>query len=493
MTRRRHPAARVALGLLSLGLVVAAPPALAERVHRYVVSVTPELDRIQVGACFAGRPPALLAAESDAAPGAYIGGRYAATPSRRLAPSGGELPLKDLPDDACIDYSVDLNGARLIRDQEGNANRWTGKDLVTDLGLWFWRPVKLAEDEAVEVAFRLPEGMSVSTPWLPAVGGEPDTYRVGRGRYSRNAEVVFGRFREFAIEVPGARLRVAVLNGRPPADEAAMRVWIEDAARSVAAVYGRFPVSDAQVVVMPGAPAREPTPWAYVLRGDRASVHFSVNQRRPLREYVEDWTAPHELSHLLLPDTGTSDAWLSEGIATYYQNVTRARSGALTPEEAWQNIHAGFRRGRKLDTKNLTLAQATQRMFRDNAYMRVYWQGAAIVLAADVRLRRDSGGRQSLDSVLADFADCCLDPEREWTARQVFEHFDRISGTRIFTTLLDAQIDTPGFPDLSDLYRELGLEALGGKVELRADAPLAAIREAIMAPGPYRTPAALLR
>ena len=37
---------------------------------------------------------------------------------------------------------------------------------------------------------------------------------------------------------------------------------------------------------------------------------------------------------------------LAEGLATYYQNVLRARAGLLTPSEAWEQIDAGFARGR---------------------------------------------------------------------------------------------------------------------------------------------------
>lgn len=482
---------RIAVVLLA-GAVSLPGAAAAERIHRYTIAVDADLSSLRVEACFAGRAPAMLAVESQEATSAFVEGKTVTPQPRPLAPNGMEMPLKGVPDDACIAYSVSLANARRTRDHSGNANRWTGRDLVTEVGLWFWRPPTLAPDEDIEVRFRLPEGFSVSVPWHPVADAIVPTFRVGRGAYNRTSDAAFGRFREIPVDVPGARLRLAVLNGKPAPDVEAMRRWIEDAAKSVAAIYGRFPVPEPQILVLPGAPAPEPTPWAYVLRGGQGSAHFSVNQRRPLREYVEDWTAPHELSHLFLPPTDPNDAWLSEGLASYYQNITRARSGVITPDEAWQNIHAGLRRGRKLDVKGLTLAQATQRMYRDSAYMRVYWQGAAILLAGDVELRALTDGGQSLDTVLEAFGRCCLDPDREWTAREVFERFDAIAGMPVFVPILESQIDTPGFPDLTSLYGRLGLDALGGKVELRNDAPLARARDAIMAPGPYRTPRELL-
>ena len=132
-------------------------------------------------------------------------------------------------------------------------------------------------------------------------------------------------------------------------------------------------------------------------------------------------------------------------------------------------IHAGFQRGRKGEPKEATLAEATALMQTKGGYMRVYWQGTAILLAADVELRRLSDGKQSLDTVLEAFGRCCLDPDPEWRARDVFARFDQLSGTNVFTTLLAAQIDAKGFPDLSGLYRQLGLRALGGKLEVESE------------------------
>lgn len=462
-----------------------------ERVHRYTVSIDEALSAMRVEACFAGAPPAALVVESLDAQAVFVEGKIVQGSPRRLAPNGAELSLKGLPENGCIDYAVNMAGARMKHDHSGNSTRRVGRDLFTEVGLWFWRPAQLTPDEDIEIAFRLPAGIGVSVPWRPVAGAAIPTYRVGRGAFDRPSAAAFGRFTEMPLEVPGARLRLSVLDGSPPADVEGMRRWIEDAAQSIAAIYGRFPVPSPQVLVLPGARAQEPTPWAYVLRGGQAASHFYVNQRRPVSEYVEDWTAPHELSHLLLPTIDYRDSWLSEGLATYYQNVSRVRSGAITAEDAWQRIHAGFQRGRKGEPKEATLAEATALMQTKGGYMRVYWQGTAILLAADVELRRLSDGKQSLDTVLEAFGRCCLDPDPEWRARDVFARFDELSGTNVFTTLLAAQIDAKGFPDLSGLYRQLGLRALGGKLEV-GDGPLATIRDAIMAPGPYRTPRALL-
>jgi hypothetical protein len=291
--------------------------------------------------------------------------------------------------------------------------------------------------------------------------------------------VAFGTFVEREVEVAGARLRVSVLHGAPAVKWDLVQQWITRAATAVTTLYGRFPEDTAQILVVPGARGDEPVPWAYVLRGGMPSVHFYVNQRRPLDEFLTDWTAVHELSHLLLPYVRPEDAWLSEGTASYYQNVLRARAGMLSEQEAWQRMHSGFRRGMK-SMPGITLADATERMYRDGAFMRVYWHGAAMLLLADQRLRARTGGRESLDTALAKLHDCCLAPDQAWQASTLFAKLDALTGTSVFSELLGEQTASR-FPDLTETYALLGLRVsdAGDSVEL-VDGLQVRDREAIM-------------
>ncbi len=463
-----------------LGVALAASwcaMAQAERVHRFTASIDPELKQIGVKACFDGKPPETLVAESLDAPLALISVRNDAT-GEAIAPSG-YIPLNSLADNGCLTYRVDVSRPISRHDRTGGKVRRIGKDVAVSAGLWLWRPDVVDVDIDVELAFDLPAGISVSVPWLPVDGADRPTFRLGHTPADWPAWTAFGRFAENTVEVAGSQLRVAVLDGSPPVDIASVTDWIADAAGMVGSLYGHFPFSRAQVMVVPNARAREPTPWAFVARGGGPAVHFVINQRRPIEEFYDDWTATHEFSHLLLPLVDSSDAWLSEGVATYYQNVLRARSGRMSAQQAWSDLHAGFGRGRS-EARNLTLAEATQRMYRSRFFMRVYWSGTAIVMLADIRLRQISGGSQSLDSALAALNACCSDMRREWRARELFARLDELTATSVFTDLLDEYVDSTRFPDVSDAYRELGLVPAGRGVSLDPDAPLASLRNAIM-------------
>jgi hypothetical protein len=451
------------------------------RLHRYTVSTGAELTDIRVRACFAGTPPRRLVAESlDAS---TVLDHISLEGSRKsFEPNGTELRLGTLPDDACLTYRVELGGFEARHARGGNPTRQVGSDVITDLGVWFWRPETLSPDEDIEVVFDLPADVSVSAPWISVTRSDQKAgYRVGHTPYDWPAAVALGHFHEEMVEIPGARLHIAILDSRPKVDQTWVLDWLKRAAATVAMLYGSFPVAQAQILVIPGAQGNEPVPWAYVLRGGGPAAHFFINQRHPVEAFTADWTAVHELAHLLLPYIQSEDAWLSEGTASYYQNVLRARAGWITPREAWSQLHAGFARGRRVMV-GMSLADATERMYRGGAFQRVYWEGAAIMLLADQRLRERSSGNQSLDTALRGLRACCLGTDESWRARQLFDKLDQITGMTVFAELYEQLVGSPQFPDLEETYRRFGLVFDSGTlVALAENAPERVYRDAIMA------------
>ena len=462
----------------ALALCLVAGTAWSERVHKYTVTIDARLSALNVRACFAGTPPVSLSAESLDAILALTDVRVEG--SRKPIEPNGSVSLKSVPENGCIVYQVNVSRPIRQHDRSGDKIHRIGRDLVASIGFWLWRPEQLAADEDIEIAFALPDGIGVSAPWTPvAPPRDAPAFRIGHAPYDWPASVAFGHFREREIRIGDARLRLALLDATPPADIDQIQSWIEDAAQTVAALYGRFPQAQTQILVAPGARGDEPTPWAYVVRGGNPAVHFFINQRRPIAEFFADWTAVHELSHLLLPYINPDDIWLSEGVATYYQNILRARNGKTSAEEAWQRLRAGFARGME-GAHGLTLAQATESMYRDGSYMRVYWEGAAMLLIADVRLRQMTAGKQSLDTALAALNECCRSNDRAWSAREVFARLDEVTGTGIFGEIYDRHVASTDFPDLGPTWRALGLATTADGVASPASGREVQLREAIM-------------
>ena len=111
---------------------------------------------------------------------------------------------------------------------------------------------------------------------------------------------------------------------------------------------------------------------------------------------------------------------------------------------------------------------------------RTYWGGAMFCLLADVDIRRRTqlrfGLQQALRAVLHESGGLATD----WPIERVLRTGDAAVGTRTLEELYAQMKDTPVAPDLMTLWRELGVLPEGDSVRLVDDAPLAAVRHAIM-------------
>ena len=183
------------------------------------------------------------------------------------------------------------------------------------------------------------------------------------------------------------------------------------------------------------------------------------------------------------PYLGDEGRWLAEGLATYWQNVLRARAGSLSHLQAWEELHDGFERGRAQTRGARTLGQASGAMMREHAFLRTYWAGAAYWLAVDVELRRASDGRLSVEQALRRFRDCCFTPPREWSPAAFVSKLDSLLGTNVFAPRWREADAQTHFPDLATYYAELGLVvAADGKIHVDDSAPSASIRRTILLP-----------
>jgi hypothetical protein len=444
---------------------------------RYEVSVAPSLERFAVRACFSGHAPQALVAASD---GARFYLESMRLGERLLEPVGDKVILAATSENSCVEYEVKLQPAQSRVQTGGPETRRVGRDMLTSIGDWLWRPQQ--PEAEIELSFRLPFGVEVSTPWQRKTGndGRP-VFLAGATPGNWSGVVAFGSFVPREVQVPGAVLHVALIDVPAPAQQAQLEKWIENTARNVALLYGRFPVASLQVVVAPTASGRGPVPWAYVSRGGGPAVHLFVNPARAPAEFDRDWSLTHEMSHLFLPYVEARAAWLFEGLPTYLQNVLMARGGATSVEEAWRRMRTGFTRGART-ASDLSLARASERIGSSGTYQRVYWAGAALMLAADLQLRGRTGGRQSLDTALEQLSRRCALVERRWNAQELIVLLDEVTGTTVFSDLVRAQFESEGYPDYEAVLARAGVKFEGAQVQFDASAPWAAERDALMRP-----------
>ena len=455
--------------LCGSGAVVAEPVT-----HRYTVSIDYAMSRLWVEARFT-HPVDRIAARSRDARKFLLDARGCGNDQQiNVRRRHMELPDRGI---SCMNYTVDLERAAK---EHRYGKLLAPENIIVSPSYWMWRP-ELDDGTAIEIEFRLPDKVRVSVPWRQVAPDKP-VYRLSRSPESAYAPVVFGGFDYRELEVPGAILRVALLHGADEMDNDSIVRWLNATATDVSLAYGRFPNPSPQVVVIPvgngRSNRRSAVPFGRVIRDGGETVELQVDQTQSLEALLGDWTATHEFSHLMLPYVDRKHRWISEGFAQYYQNVLLARSGAYDDLYAWQKIYDGYGRGRR-SRPELSPNEATAGGVR-SALMKVYWSGAAIALLADVQLRELSGGKESLDAVLDRFQACCLPSDRVWGGPELFAQFDELASYPVFTPLYRRYADTAGFPDTSDVFERLGLTVADGKVHIRADAELQAIRESIL-------------
>ena len=295
--------------------------------------------------------------------------------------------------------------------------------------------------------------------------------------------MIVGSF--FSVSLFAATLSIEVQ--QPVEEKKAQEIieWIQSTADTLKLAYGRFPNSKARIVVIPSTEnawgSDSAVIFGRVTRRDGEMVELFIDPDRPIEEFYSDWTATHEFSHLMLPLLSKRYRWISEGFASYYQNVLMSRSERYTPEFAWQRLSEGFARGRE-SRPDLSPNEAAAGGI-SQARMKVYWSGAAIALIADITLRERSNGEESLDNVLGQLQQCCLPSKRRWSGPQLFEKLDTFVTTPVFMLLYRQYANTDGFPDSASLLPKLGVSTNhDGTIALDDGASLAAIRKAISDP-----------
>lgn len=269
--------------------------------------------------------------------------------------------------------------------------------------------------------------------------------------------------------------------GRPERQQ--LYVWLQAVADALLTVYGEWPKDRFSISIRTASSRHSPVPWGQVTRGNPDNVLLVVNPEADLREIMSDWTAFHELSHLLIPYRGHGDMWFSEGLATYYQSIIQARAGLLSEAGLWAKLAAGFDRGRNQNQwPQVDLAEISDHMRKYRNFMRVHWSGVHYWLTADIRLRQQSDNKTTLDGVLKQLKNCCQ--QRSMSAAAIAERLDLIAGVNIFKPLFIEYRASRAMPDHRPILTGLGV--IAGQhvraeydVALTAEAPDAEIRKSI--------------
>lgn len=226
-----------------------------------------------------------------------------------------------------------------------------------------------------------------------------------------------------------------------PTEQQKLTAWVTQTAGGVEDTVGAFPF-DVHIHFHRQDNANEPVPWAHTERDERQGVHFYVDTRYKLEAFLSDWTAPHELSHLILPYLGAKNAWFAEGFASYMQYQVMQTMGVLDEQQARTKYRENMDRAQQGYAFNeMPFTLAAPHLMAKRKYPTLYWGGAVYFMQVDHSLRQQNS---SLIELLSEYLRCCRMQNHSFKA--TINNLDRLTKTHIFTSTLTSFQRQPGFP-----------------------------------------------
>jgi hypothetical protein len=281
----------------------------------------------------------------------------------------------------------------------------------------------------------------------------------------------FGPLRVRTLE-PGARIDLTIGPGNLTLSDDELVSWTTNAARAITGYFGRFPMAEALVIVVPSRGR-----WVgegKTLSGGGGAIFMRVGEKASLAALRDDWVLVHEMTHLAFPSVAREHDWAEEGLATYVEPFARARAGLLSVEDAWHGLADGLPNG---------LPAASDRgLDRTPTWGRTYWGGALFYLLADIEIRKRTHNAKGLEHALRGILAEGGNNAHRWSLDEAFAAGDRATGVPVLNELHDAMGTEPHPVDLEALWRELGVVRSRSGVTFDDSAPLAAIRRAITTP-----------
>jgi hypothetical protein len=379
-------------------------------------------------------------------------------------PSGALAATAVAPGVAELTYRVDLDGLARRENEIDYARRF-GRSLLAPASSVLLRPDPERDDVPIRVRF-------ASDGIESGLRREGDAFVLLSQELRVATYTTFGPVTTRDLDVAGASVRLAILDGARdlPPDELAR--WVADAERGVSDFFER-PPSPRTLVVLAPIPGLHGVLFGKMLPASGSGVVVILGEHAAAPELHDDWILVHELFHAGTPSFVDEGKWYDEGLATYFEPLIRARLGWYAEAELWREFLRNMPRG---------LAAMTRRGLEHPVeFSDTYWGGGLFCLLADVEARRASGGSVGLENGLRAVLARGGDASQVWPLARALDVADAALGTPVLAPLAAAHANAGAPLDLPALFRELGVSFdAGGNVNLDDTAPLANVRHALV-------------
>jgi len=188
------------------------------------------------------------------------------------------------------------------------------------------------------------------------------------------------------------------------AEKIKLTKWLVSTFKACEKVLGKY-TFDYSLIVHRRENANEPVPWAHTSRLKVQSVHFYVNPEFSLKEFLDDWTAVHEISHLSIPFLGTEQKWFAEGYATYAQNLILLDMGIYDKLRYDKKYKYKLNNARPYFKKDESYIYVLKSLGNNSMYSEMYYGGACFFLELDRKFRSEFGN--SFLFYIKKYQECC--------------------------------------------------------------------------------------
>ena len=268
-----------------------------------------------------------------------------------------------------------------------------------------------------------------------------------------------------------AKIDIVFESNSPEFPRAAALEWITSAARAVTKYFGRFPVDHLVVRVQAVAGDRIGSGKTFGTT-DGGVIMVSVGSSTTAARFNSDWMMTHEMVHLGFPGVAEEHHWIEEGLATYVEPIARVEIGNLTARQVWSDVVRDLPQG---------LPGAGDRgLDFTPTWGRTYWGGALFCLLADVEIHQRTANKKGLQDALRGILQAGGNISVDWNLLRALRIGDEAVGVPVLEELYKQMRDTPHPVDLDQLWQKLGIERRDATVVLHDEAPLAAVRKAIL-------------
>jgi len=384
-----------------------------------------------------------------------------------LTVEGGGIQVP--PGTRLLRYRYPLDGGTRRRGPDFFSGQPRGDARLAAGRNWLIRPRVTTWKMRAELSI---QGVDALLPWQPGPGG---LYQL------RGDDLVDSGFHGFGgrrceVVLSDAVLQVGILGELKHMKDEQLCDWLRRTAEEVRTVRRPFPHPRVTVLIQPVPGSKTADVFGMVMWSAPPSIALLVGQDAEPSSFAKDWVALHELAHLIHPAFLPRTRWITEGLATYYTEVARARSGRLTPEQAWRELIDGFELG-----KSQASGRTMQEMINENAPPGIYWVGAFFALRLDVELRRATGNQRGLEHVL----ELLATQGTTTTLKAYSDAVDAVAGRPLFEALLAQELRVSAFAGLGALLEELGVTSVpgGAKLGRARDSQLREALDGLRAPG----------